>query len=651
MSEVRKTPEEILAEIEEETASRGRLKIFLGACAGVGKTFTMLEDARQLVKGGVDVIGGVVVTHGRKETEALIEGLSVLPLKAIEYKTTALYEFDLDAALARKPEVCLVDELAHTNVPGSRHEKRWQDVEELLQAGIDVLTTVNVQHVESVNDVVAQITGVQVRETVPDSILEKADEIELVDLPPDDLLERLKEGKIYLGETAQSALEHFFKKGNLMALRELALRLTAERVDAEMRKYRQTKAVQDVWPTTGRILVCVGPSPLSARLVRATKRMAVQLRAEWKAAYVETPNSVHLSERDRQRVSRTLRLARLLGAETCSLFGSSPAAELVSYARRINASHIVIGKPDRPRWREIMFGSVVDELIRQSGNIDVYVISGEPPGASDHSRDTYRAAGVIRWRDYFFALMAVVIATGISALSSGYLENVNLVMFYLLAVVIVGLNFGFGPSIVVALASVAAFDFFFVPPHLSFAIADTQYLITFAVMLVIGLTVSHLTSTMKQQEQLARKREQRTSALYAMTREQAKVIRTADVVDVSVRHIAEIMESRVVLWLVDKDMQLVQASHDYGFVVDHNEIGVAQWVLINKQSAGAGTSTLSGARAMYIPLLGTHSAVGVIGLFMGSYDKLSLPDELNFFETVCNLTALAVERAQLGEQS
>lgn len=652
MEDVRKSPEEILARIkaEESSNSRGHLKIFLGASAGVGKTYAMLEDARKLIKGGVDVVGGVVVTHGRKETDALLEGVESIPLKLVEYKSTKISEFDLDAVLARKPKVALVDELAHTNAPGSRHEKRWQDVEELLQAGIDVLTTVNIQHLESVNDLVAQITGIQVRETVPDTAFEKADEIELVDLPPDELIERLKEGKIYVPETASAALEHFFKKGNLMALRELALRVTADHVDADMLKYRRDTAVQDVWPIAGRFLVCVGPSPLSMRLVRATKRMSVSLRAEWIAAFVETPASAKLSEQDRQRVSRTLRFAQRLGADTVRLSGSNAPEELVSYAMRCNVSHIVIGKPARPRWREVLFGSVVDDLIRRSGNIDVYVISGDKK-TSEESVEVPFARASFDWKRYAYAVGLVVLATIVSKLLFDYLAPVNLVMLYLLAVVVVALRFGRGPSVIATILAVAAFDFFLVPPFLSFAVADTQYLITFLVMLIVGLTLSTLTSTVKQQAVIARKRERQTAALYAMAREQATAISTLQVVEISVKHISEITESEVVLFLANKDGRLVEvSSRQPTFATDAKEFGVAQWVFLNKQPAGATTATLSGAQAMYVPLISTKGAIGVIGVLAKSYERFSDPEEMHLFETFVNQTALAVERAMLGER-
>lgn len=653
MDDTRKSPEEILARIKEEEVNqtRGRLKIFLGATAGVGKTFTMLQDARNLKKDGVDVVGGVVVTHGRKETEELLEGLELIPEQVIEYKSVKLKEFDLDAALARKPEVILVDELAHTNVPGTRHEKRWQDVEELLQAGIDVQTTVNVQHLESLNDLVAQITGIVVSETIPDLILEKANEIELVDLPPDELIQRLHEGKVYLPETVNSALDNFFKKGNLIALREMALRITAERVDAEMLRYRHDKSVSDVWPVSGRILVCVGPSPLSVRLVRATKRMAVNLRAEWIAAYVENPDgSTRLSEKDRERVNRTLRLAERLGGRAARLSSQNAADELVKYAQLVNASHIVIGKPARPRWREILFGSVVDDLIRRSGNIDVYVITGDKKETEEVTSFRDRDSKIF-WSHYLFSATLVGLTTALSRLLLHHLELVNLVMPYLLVVVLVAVKFGRGPAVVATVLGVACFDFFLVPPYLTFAVSDTQYIITFMVMLVVGLTVSSLTSAVKQQAVLARMRERQTAALYAMTREQATAVSTAQVVDKSLKHIAEISDSQLVLFLSDNDNKLVRVtSPPPSFVIDTKELGVAQWVFINQQQAGKTTATLSGAKALYVPLIGSKGAIGVIGVLPRSSDKFSNPEEMHLLDTCINQTALAVERAQLSER-
>ena len=645
----RPSPEQILARITHEEADKGpgRLKIILGAAAGVGKTYTMLEIAHEMLHEGADVVAGCVVTHGREETEALLSGIEIIPEFSIEYRGTLLKEFNLDAVLARRPQFVLVDELAHTNAPGSRHEKRWQDVDELLSAGINVFTTLNIQHLESINDMVAQITGIKVSETVPDYIFEKAYEIELVDLPPDDLIKRLEEGKVYVPETSKLALENFFKKPNLIALRELALRLTAERVDAQMEKYRPA---QQVWPASDRLLVCVGPSPLSIRLVRATKRMAAGLHSEWLAVFVETPATAGLPDRARKRISKTLRLAERLGAETVTLSGRNPSEELVRYAQRRNVTKIVIGKPARPRWREILFGSIVDDLIRRSGTIDIYVITGD---SSSQDRPALAETGrPPDLQQYMYATGIVAIATILVKFAFSHLALVNLVMIYQLAVVITALKFGKGPSILSAILSVAVFDFFFVPPYLSFAISDTQYLITFAVMLTVGLTLSTLTSALKQQAELSRSRERQTAALYALTREQAAASSRQAVISTSVKHISDVFECKVCLLLADPNGQLKVIEHNQeSFLLDSKETGVAQWSYINRQPAGLGTDTLSGAQALYLPLNGATFTLGVVAILPAMTTRFEKPDELHLLETFVNQMALAIERAELSEKA
>src|SRR2546425_400643 len=415
VSEARPDPDALLARAKEEEARqrRGKLKVFFGAAAGVGKTYAMLEAAREQRHDGVDVVVGYVETHGRSETEALLKDLEILPAGVVEYRGAALREFDLDGALARRPTLILVDELAHSNAPGSRHAKRWQDVRELLDAGLNVYTTVNVQHVESLNDVVAKITGVVVRETVPDSVLEQADEVELIDLPPDDLLQRFKEGKVYMPDQAQEALQNFFRKGNLIALRELALRRTAERVDAQMRVYMREHAIEKVWPAAERLLVCVSPSPLSARLVRAAKRMAEGLGAQWIAAYVETLAHLRLPQEARDRVVQTLRLAEQLGAETVALSGEKMSEAILDFARDRNVTKIIVGKPTRQLWKRLLLGSIVDALVQGSGDIDIYVISGQREDASPIGPVRRREIPT-DWVAYARAVVAVALATGMA---------------------------------------------------------------------------------------------------------------------------------------------------------------------------------------------------------------------------------------------
>jgi two-component system sensor histidine kinase KdpD len=662
MQDNRPDPDTLLARVqaEEGQRTRGKLKIFFGATAGVGKTYAMLEAAHARRKEGIDVVVGWVDTHGRAETEALLAGLEVLPRRSVAYRGTTLEAFDLDAALARHPALILVDELAHTNAPGSRHAKRWQDVEELLDAGIDVYTTINVQHLESLNDVVAQITGVLVRETVPDSILDQADEFELIDLPPDELLQRLREGKVYVPEQARHALEHFFSKGNLIALRELALRRTADRVEAQMQVYRSTHAITGTWPTTERLLVCVSPSPLSARLVRATRRMAAGLRAEWLAVYVETPASLRLPDADRDRVVQTLRLAEQLGAETVTLSGENVSEELLNYARTRNVSKIVVGKPRRPRWKEIVFGSVVDELARNTDDIDVYVISGEhddsrPPSPRPLAQKEDGAA-------YGWSVLVVMLCTALDWFLFPTFEKANLVMVYLLGVVVVAMRGGRLAALLASVLSVAAFDFFFVSPRFSFAITDLEYLVTFAVMLLVVLVISALTVRLRQQAEAARHRERRTAALYALSRELVSTRDTDGLLRAAARHVHEVFESQVSLLLPDATGRLRQweagadgpspgpGSQDL-FTLDMKEYAVAQWVYEHRQMAGLGTATLPSAEALYIPLLGTRGAVGVLGVRPALPRRLLAPEQLHLLETFANQTALGVERATLAGEA
>jgi two-component system sensor histidine kinase KdpD len=651
MGEHRPDPEALLARVKEEEARarRGKLKVFFGAAAGVGKTYAMLEAARELRADGVDVVVGYVETHRRAETEALLAGLELLPRRAVDYRGTTLEEFDLDAALRRRPAVVLVDELAHTNAPGSRHAKRWQDVVELLDAGIDVYTTVNVQHVESLNDVVAKITGVVMRETVPDSVFEQADEVELIDLPPDDLLQRFREGKVYVPGQAQEALENFFRKGNLIALRELSLRRTAERVDAQMRVYRREHAIEKVWPTAERILVCIGPSPWAMRLVRAAKRMADQLGAEWIAAYVETPAQLRLSAEARDSVIQTLRLAEQLGAQTITLSGPTMSEAILAYARDRNVSKIVVGKPSRTLWQRILLGSIVDALVQGSGDIDVYVISG---GREDGSppAPVRRRALATDWPAYGRAGGVVAAVTGVAWLMAPLSELSNVVMLYQLGIVVVAMRTGRGPALMAAVLSVATFDFFFVPPEFTFAVSDVRYLLTFLVMLIVGVVISGLTVRTRAQADAAHHREQQTAALYAMSRELASTRGVEALLQVAIRHVAEVFRSQVVLLLPGDAGGLASWSGGQ-FEVDANDLGVGRWVFEHRQPAGLGTTTLPGASALYVPLLGSTGAAGVLGVRPADRHAMDEPERLHQLETFAAQTALALERARLAEEA
>ena len=479
----RPDPDELLARLteEEKQQARGKLKIFLGYVAGVGKTFAMLEAAHQRKAEGVEVVAGYVETHGRKETEALVNGLEVLPRRRIEYRGTNLTDMDLDAVLARRPQLVLVDELAHTNAPGMRHPKRYLDVEELLDAGINVYTTVNIQHLESLKDVVQQITGVVVHETVPDRIIDEAYEIELVDLPTDELLNRLRDGKVYISEQASRALDKFFRKGNLTALRELSLRRAAERVDSQMLNYMHNESIAGPWPAGDRIMVCVSSHPMGERLIRAGRRLADDLNAEWYVVYVETPGHMHMPAANRQRMQHYLRLAEELGARVMNITGESVANAVVDFAHQYNITKIIAGKPLRPRWFEILRGSVIDQILRNSGHIDVYVVS-EGPEAPPKATGVFIPDSVRPHKPlgrYIASMVLVLAVTLLGFPLRTFLDPTNLVMLYLVAVVLSAVFLGRGPSILASVVSVLAFDYFFVDPRLSFSVNDTQYILTF----------------------------------------------------------------------------------------------------------------------------------------------------------------------------
>jgi two-component system, OmpR family, sensor histidine kinase KdpD len=652
MNEARPDPDALLRQVtaEERQASRGKLVIFFGAAPGVGKTYEMLEAARSERDLKRDVVIGVVETHGRYDTGALVIGLEMLPRRKVEHRGVTIEEFDLDAALARKPGLILVDELAHTNAAGSRHAKRWQDVEELLDAGLDVYATLNVQHLESLNDVVAQITGVVVRETVPDRVLEEATEVRLIDLPPDELIERLQEGKVYIPDQAARAIDHFFRKGNLIALRELALRSTAERVDAQMRVYKTAHGIQRAWPTTERILVCVSPSPASARLVRAARRMAASLHAPCIAAYVETPASLRMSDADRQRLAENLRLAEQLGAESVTLKGESAAQETMRLARARNVTKIVLGKPTHPRWRDLVRRSFLEEMVRSSGDIDVYVISGDEN--APERPEQVRAKPKIEPRAYAASAATAITATIVAWLLFGRRQLADVVMIYLLGIILVSLRFGYGPSVVAAVLSVLLLDFFFVPPYLSFAVSDFQHAVTFAVMFVVAVVISNLTRRVRLQADDARFRERRTATLYGMSRELAATRATGKLASVAVQHVHDVFEAEVALLLEAPEGRLDNvASGESAFIPDEKERGVVDWVFSHDKPAGLGTDTLPSASALYIPLRGAQGRVGVLGVVPKDPRRFNDGEQRALLDIFAGQIASALERGRLAEQA
>ncbi len=641
----RPNPDELLARIKAEDTQRGKLKIFFGAAAGVGKTYAMLEAARFRKKEGIDIVVGLVETHKRTETEALLDGLEILPPKITPYKNVDLHEFDIDAALKRQPALILVDELAHTNAPGSRHPKRWQDVEELLAAGIDVYTTLNVQHCESATDVVAQVTGIVVHETVPDTFVEKADDIELVDLPSEDLLKRLKEGKVYLGEQAERAAQHFFQPGNLIALRQLALRYTAHNVDAKLLSYKQAHAISKVWNVRDKFLVCISAAPSAMRLIRAGKRIASDLGAEWTVVYVET--SAELRPEDKSRISEMMRIAEVLGANVVTLSGQEVAETVISFARLKNITKILIGKPGRLRWWEVIFGSVVDNLARRSGEIDLYLLSGDVEGEAFVPRPY--ALAPFSWKNLGWTFGILFLCTFVNKALFSRLALVNMIMIYLLGVTWIAFRYGRRMSIIAAFLSVLLFDFFFVPPYLTFAVADVQYIFTFAVMFVVAFTIAHLTGQLKRQTISMRMREDRTQALYALSRDLSQSSYPDELFKIALKHVQDFFRCKAFIFVPGAHKKLeVRFGEIKGSGLTVNDHAVAQWAYEHKKTAGRDTDTLSGSSGIYVPFVGSEKIVGVIGVFPTVEKQFVDPDQFHMLEMFVSQAALAVEGAQLA---
>jgi two-component system sensor histidine kinase KdpD len=649
----RPDPDQLLAQLkaEEADARRGKLKIFFGASAGVGKTFAMLSAARTLRSQGVDVVAGIVETHGRAETQGLLGGFEILPLKAVGYRDRVLNEFDLDAALGRKPRLVLVDELAHSNVPGSRHPKRWQDVDELLDAGIDVWSTLNVQHLETLNDVVSGITGIRVWETVPDHVFDEADEVVIVDLPPDDLLQRLKEGKVFLPQQAATAVRNFFRKGNLIALRELALRRTADRVDGEMLDYRRTQAVAPVWQTREALLLCIGPDERSEKLVRGTARLASQLDVPWHCVHVETPQLQRLPEAGRQRVLRVLRLAQEAGATTATLAGHGLAAAIVRYAHEHNLSRVVLGR-DTGRWPRPWRNTLAAAVGAMGPDLDVMQIAlppregGRPgPQAAPAADD----AGAARpWRPYAWSAAICGAVTLIAAPLYTRLELTNIVMLFLLAVVFVALRQGRGPAVLAAFLSVGAFDFFYVPPRFTFSVSDAQYLLTFAVMLVVALVIGQLTAGLKFQARVATLREERVRALYEMSRDLSGALMTEQIAAIAARFFRSEFEARAALLPADLHDRITAAVPlpDMPVGVD---AGVAQWAFDHAEPAGQGTHTLPASPVLYLPLKAPMRMRGVLAIEPRNPARLAGPEQRQLLDTCASLLAISLERIHYVE--
>lgn len=652
MTDERPDPDELLARTQaaEQRAARGKLKIFFGASAGVGKTYAMLKAAQRLREQHVDVVVGIVETHGRSETAEQLSGLEQLPLRKVAVKGRELTEFDLDAALARQPAVLLVDELAHSNAAGSRHPKRWQDIDELLAAGIDVISTVNVQHIESLNDVVGGITGIRVWETVPDHVFDEAEEVVLVDLPTDDLLRRLKEGKVYLPEQAAAAVQNFFRKGNLMALRELALRRTADRVDDEVRSYRREHGGSDKRPPgddADALLVCVGPKPGADKMVRTASRRAARSNAPWHAVYVETHALQSLPEARRRGILRTLKLAESLGATTATLSGQNAAIATVTYARDHQLGTVVATRPARSsRWRRLLRSSFGEQVATLAPEIELMLLapadeSREPAPRAPAHNDPITGPGA--WPGYAWALGSCAAVTALATPLLQYFDKANIVMLFLLAVVLVAVKFGRRPALASAVLNVVAFDYFFVQPRFSFAVHDVQYLLTFAVMMVVGLVVGQLTASLRYQARVARYREERARSLFEMARELGKALVAEQVAEIGDRAIESAFRAKACVLLPGASDRLVLASDGVG-ETPAVDLGLAQWAFDHAEAAGSGTDTLPGSTLLYVPLNAPMRTRGVIAVEAANPRLFLIPEQRQLLDTFAALVAIAIER-------
>jgi two-component system sensor histidine kinase KdpD len=660
--EQRPDPEAILEKLHK--AARGKLTVFLGAAAGVGKTYTMLEAAHERLRNGSDVVIGWVETHGRQETELLAASLPRIPAKILEYRGREMAEMDIDAVIARRPELVLVDELAHTNVPGSRHVRRFQDVEELINAGISVYTTLNIQHIESLNDMVAQITGIVVKETVPDQIIEEADSVQLIDIPPEDLINRLKEGKVYVPGQAERALKNFFRPGNINALREMSLRFTASRVDQKLSEYMREHRIDGPWPAAGRIMVCVSASPFSAQLIRAARRLASGQQAEWLAVHIETARRFPVGDAERDMVARNMRLAEELGAQTLSSTADDLAGEILDIARSRNVTAIVIGKPRHGRLRELLYGSVVDKLIRNGSGINVYVIQAQREKAPGGTIATAKADRRMNWSHYGLSLLMVAAVTLFNWLLHGRIELVNIALIYQLPVAFSAFWWGRWPAYFTAVSSVLAFDFLFVPPIFTFTVYDIRYVWSFLSFLVVAFVIGGRTELLRYEATAARAREKSTRALYDFSREIVAVIDLDTIARKLAGQAADALGRRVVVLLPDANGSLtVWAERDPEAgdpqtdmtptgkipLADSAEAAVAAWAYEHRQIAGRSTETLPAAQYLYLPLNTRDNTVGVLGVRI--VEKLITHEQRRLMNAWAGLAAIAIERVKLTEEA
>jgi len=644
-TETRPSPEALLENARRE--GRGRLKIFLGAAPGVGKTYEMLMSGRARMADGIDVVVGIVETHGRRETQALVDGFEIVPRIKVPYKGHVLEEMDIDAILARRPALALVDELAHSNAPGSRHPKRYLDVEELLDRGIDVYTTLNIQHVESLNDVVAQITRIRVRETVPDSIIDRADDIEIIDLTPGDLLKRLEEGKVYVPKTAKRAVQNYFSPGNLTALRELALRRTAQRVDEQLLSHMQSHAIPGPWAAGERVLVCIDAQSRGPSLVRYGRRQADRLRASWAALHIETPRAASRPEAEKDQIAATLRLAEQLGGDAVILPGQEIVREILRYAIANNYTHIVVGKPTKPRWREFFQGSISHDLIRAAGEISVHVISGrEGDQTSPRGVATIRASR-FRVQPYLLSAAYVGVATLVGTLLSRTLDVQNVALVFLMAVLAAAVGGGIWPALFASFTGAMAFNFFFLPPLYTLDIGSSESAVAFVFFLGVALIASNLTARVQRQAAAARERARTTEDLYLFSRKLAGTGTLDEVLWATAYQMASMLRVRVVILLPEESTLAVRAGYPPDDTLVDADIAAARWAWEHDRPAGRGADTLPGAKRLYIPLRTGRGPVGVIGLDNDRQGPLLSPEQQRLLDALADQAALAIERIQL----
>lgn len=644
----RPSPEAFLRQAAQE--GRGRLKVFLGAAPGVGKTWEMLTDGRHRREAGVDVVVGVVETHGRRETEALVHGHEIVARRDVDHQGHSLGEMDIDAILARHPQLVLVDELAHTNAPGSRHPKRYQDVEELLDAGIDVYSTLNIQHVESLNDVVASFTRVRVRETVPDSILENA-EIEVVDIPPDELIERLRDGKVYIPQEATRALTHFFSKSNLTALRELALRRAAQAVDAQMLDHVRSHALAGSFAVGERIVVAVSELPVAAELVRAGKRLADALKAPWTAVYIETRRSQSMTDEDRRQLADTLALASRLGASTATVPAASVVEGLRAFADDARATQIVIGKSARPWWFEMRHGSVVDQLVRTIDDVAVHVLPGEPD-----ARAVQRRAAALpgRWgkpAHYVVSLAMVVAMTVLGRLLLEAIDLGNISLLYLVPVMFAAATFGVRAGLFAGLASSLAYNFFFLPPTGTLTVNNPENVVSILVLLGVAVVTSQFAARVRAQADLAQSSARQNAALASFSRQLTAAPDQDTLMQAICAEVGRLLDVRTVLLLPSADGPMLRAAVPPEDRLEQIERAAAQWAMDNEQPAGRGSATLTASDWLFHPLRTTRGVLGVLGVTRDDAHEPVRSDQVPLLMSLLDQASIALDRMELEEAS